>query len=143
MQLGDKWEWTQHPDIFEWVQTKIKQPMQLQPNAQALVYRPANGIAVAIYNSYAPQFESIGISIAGEGNWAQRDAMATFVSVPFRMLPIYTLRCVVAKGNKKSRRLVEHVGFTLDGKIRKPWGSQKGDAMVYSMMRRDRDWETF
>ena len=136
--FGDKYLWTDDPNAFQWVQEKIREPLLLK-NPIALCYRAPSGSAVAIYDKYNAAFESASISFAGEGRWATRGNFRAFISAPFLVLPIETLRCAVHKKNRKSRRLVEHIFGEPDGKVRNAWGSTRGDAMIYSLTRPE--WE--
>lgn len=136
--FGDNFLWTDDPNAFHWVKEKIREPLMLK-DPIALCYRAPAGHAVAVYDKYNPAFESVNISFAGEGRWATRGNFRAFISAPFMMLPVETLRCFVHKKNRKSRRLVEHIFGEPDGKIRNAWGSTRGDAMIYSLTRPE--WE--
>ena len=57
---------------------------------------------------------------------------------PFRQLGAKVLIGLVAESNKKSRKFVEHLGFTLTATI--PEGHPEGALLIYTMRKKDCRW---
>lgn len=59
---------------------------------------------------------NIEVSLAFDhANWLTRKTLRTLFSYPFHQLGVARLSCVAGKNNKKSRRLIEGVGWKLEG----------------------------
>ena len=122
MNLGDGFNLTQEPWVLQWVAERIREPSRFTKQATAMaVVRGGDLKAAAVYDFYKPAYQSI-------------------LAAPFKMLNVNRLQCIVHKKNKRSRKLVEGVGFTLEGVMKDFWGPDNGDACTYRLLRNE--WET-
>ena len=75
---------------------------------------------------------------AGEG-WLSRRTLRVLLGYPFGQLGCHRITAIVAKKNRRSRRLVEGLGFKLEGVARE--GMRPGvDACIYSLLKRECRW---
>ena len=131
---------TQDRGAMQWLAERVREPSRFTPQATCLeVMRDGERKAVAVYDFWKPNYQSMGIAIAGEPGWATKDAIRIILAAPFAMLPVNRLHCLIHKKNKKSRRLVEGVGFVREGVMKDFWGEGRGDAVAYRMLRKE--WE--
>lgn len=68
-----------------------------------------------------------------------RANLRTMFSVPFEAVGLARLTCLVAKKNKRSRRFVERLGFTLEGAMKRGFDGHR-TACIYGMTREDCRW---
>jgi RimJ/RimL family protein N-acetyltransferase len=71
--------------------------------------------------------------IAGEGNWATREYLATIFDYPFRQLGVRRITVPVDSINSQSIRLVERMGFSLESVLRE--ATPSGNLLLYCMFR--------
>jgi len=74
--------------------------------------------------------------IASEGqNWLNREFLSVIFDYPFVQVGAKWLTVCVGEGNQKSRRFVEHLGFTQEANLqgRHP----TGDLIIYGMQKKD------
>ena len=58
---------------------------------------------------------------------------------PFEQLGVSRISCVIAASNSRSRRVVEGLGWTEEGTVRKFYADNE-DAKIYGMLREDCRW---
>ena len=74
--------------------------------------------------------------IASEGtHWLTRQYLAVIFDYPFCQLGAKRITVLVGEGNIRSRRFVEHLGFTLEAPLKGAHPS--GDLLVYCLWRHD------
>lgn len=94
-------------------------------------------IAGMVYHQY--RGHDVMMTFAADSpRWCMKGILGAFFRYPFKQLGCVRVTTVVAKKNKRSRRLVEGVGFTLEGVMRK--GNITQDAMVYGMLAEECKW---
>ncbi|MBX2825814.1 MAG: GNAT family N-acetyltransferase [Gammaproteobacteria bacterium] len=115
--------------------------MQRMPDADyhgfqtMAMFEPGVGIrGVALFHNYRKT--DIEIVFAGEGNWARRDVITKILTYPFRQLGCRRITALVRKDNRKSRKMVQQIGFKQEGKLRaaNPDGT---DLFVYGLLPSD------
>lgn len=131
-------------EVTRWVEMKLG--MQLD--------RPSTAIGVAIgdmpiagvvYTRYLEDPHdatprSIEMSIASVSpKWCTRRTLYQFFKYPFRDLKVGRVSVTIHRKNKKTRKLVERLGFVYEGKGRRAWPTG-GDAVVYSMLPHECRW---
>lgn len=82
---------------------------------------------------------NIWISAAGSGNWLTRGNLRVFFGYPYNQLKCSRISALIAKGNHRSRNIVERLGFVQEGKFRGWFGPGK-DGIVYSMLKNECKW---
>jgi len=95
--------------------------------------------AVAVYTGLIT-WEGGGnceISFAADNpRWATRQALSVVLGTPFRVFGCSRITALIRKSHKRSRKLVEGIGFKREGAIRK--GAPDGSTLiVYGLLRED------
>ncbi len=77
---------------------------------------------------------SIEVSFAFDSPlWATNYVLGAVCRYPFDQLGCIRVTAICAKKNKRSRQMVERIGFKLEGVARKAFG--KDDACIYGLLR--------
>lgn len=88
----------------------------------------------------SPIFD-IRIAPPFRGRGVGRSAVAQLVALVFREYPAaHRLEATTRFDNAAMRRVLEHCGFTLEGRLRETWpaaGSARHDAAIYGILRRE------
>lgn len=91
-------------------------------------------IAAVVFSEYRPDTKDIRVSIAADTpRWATKNNIRAIFEYPFKQLGCERLTVIVAKKNKRSRKLVQGVGFVEEGNLRK--GFLVDDAIIYGMLK--------
>lgn len=69
--------------------------------------------------------------IAGDGNWLNRLFLWIIFDYPFNQIGAKMMTAPICSTNIKSIRMVEHMGFELEGRLR--GATSKGDLLLYVM----------
>ena len=72
-------------------------------------------------------------------SWCLRHILQGLFGYPFNQLGLKRVQATTAKRNKKTRRFLDKLGFTLEGVGRQAW-VHGGDCVVYSMLRWECKW---
>lgn len=81
----------------------------------------------------------IEISCAGDGLWLTRGFLFDFFDYPFNQLGCHRVTSLIPKGNRRSRRFCQKIGFTEEGRVRQGT-SDRQDLMVYGMLKHECRW---
>jgi RimJ/RimL family protein N-acetyltransferase len=76
--------------------------------------------------------------IAGVGNWLNRKYLWIIFDYPFRQLKVKRITTTVAQSNVVSQRFTQHLGFTLETRLKDAHPS--GDLFIYRMMAAECRW---
>ena len=77
----------------------------------------------------------------GISTWMRPDLLKVMFAYPFVQLGAERLQVIVARKNKKARKVVKHLGWTYEGMARKA-GPNGEDMAIYSMLRDECRWLT-
>ena len=91
-----------------------------------------------IYNNYRKNDIQLTMATTTP-KWATKKNIREILAYPFVQLKCNRVTAAIAKPNKKARKLVEGVGFKLEGVIRMGMSDEK-DACVYGMLARECKW---
>lgn len=107
-----------------------------------LAFHDSKGLKVVfIYNRCSPPDICIHV-VAREGAlWAHEDILFHVFNYPFVQLKLGRTTVPVLSGNAQSIRMIEAVGFTYEGKLRRA-GPADQDVLLYGMLREDCPWLT-
>ena len=95
-------------------------------------------IAVAVYTNY--RGTDIELSLAAtDPRWSTRTNWGVIFDYPLNQLGCLRVTSITTKNNKRVRKLMEGVGFVLEGKLRDAF-APRVDAFVYGMTKRDCKW---
>ena len=129
------------PDVVQWVADRIPYCVGFSPNAVGIGLEENGAIECGVvYDAYSEV--DIQMSIAAETpKWCQRGNLRMFFDYPFNQLGCARVTAIVAKGNKRARRMNEGLGFAHEGTHKKAIrGGQT--AITYGMTKEDCKWIT-
>jgi RimJ/RimL family protein N-acetyltransferase len=116
---------------------KSRLPIEFGPCVALGVVRRGALIGGVVYHGYRPDDGDINVSAAFDRpDWAYPQTLRTLFAYPFVQLGCERITAVVARKNKRSRKLIEGLGFKLEGVARRAFG-RKDDAILYGLLRRD------
>lgn len=123
-----------------WVRERI-------PSMQAAEFGPSTALGVMdgqrliaglVYHDWQPWFKSIQLSCAAvHPKWASRRILAEVFAYPFHQLGVNRIVAVTETDNHKTRRILEGIGYTLEGIGVKAFGEK--DAASYRLLKDE--WE--
>ena len=92
-----------------------------------------------VFHEYQPHYRSIMVSYAFDRpSWLTREVLTSLCVYAFIQEDVQRICTLAPKKNKRSRRLVEFIGFKLEGCARKGYGND--DAMIYGMLKHECRW---
>lgn len=97
------------------------------------IVRDGTLAAVVIYHELRDVNIEMSI-VADTPRWASRQTVAFLLGFPFWSWGVRRVTALIERKNKRSRKLVEGVGFKLEGAMRDAFPGD--DAMVYGLTRR-------
>lgn len=123
-------------DVANWVQVRLPEIRNGFGACTAIgVTLDGAVIAGVVYHEYRGHMMQLSIA-ADSQKWATRKTLRHLLGYPFLQCHVARITACVAKGNKRSRSLVERLGFKLEGTIRRGFDGQK-DLLVYGMLREE------
>ena len=112
------------PTAAQWVVDRLDDPAVRtvadfgQHTALAIVRHGVMQAAV-VYSGWVPALRMVCVTIAAETpRWATRANIKTVFSVAFDALQVTRITAIVAKDNRRSRKLAEGLGFIMDCRLR-------------------------
>lgn len=101
------------------------------------VERDGEIIGGVLYSSYAPVPGGGDVQMWAVGHgWLSRRIVRVFLGYAFERLNCHRITVGIAKGNGASRRLVEKLGFRMEGKLRRGFDTRR-DLLVYGLLKDD------
>lgn len=88
-----------------------------------------NLVAGIIYDNYNEV--NLSMHIAADDGWADKYFLGVIFQYPFCGLGVRMVTAPICSSNHKCIRLVEHMGFVQEGKLR--GATSKGDLLLYVM----------
>lgn len=129
--------------IALWVLDRLPAVNNLPGGYEAIGFvRGDDVVGGVVYTSYSPAMPSGGdIQIwgAGETGWLSRRSLFVIFAYPFQQLKCHRVTAIVAKKNRRSRKMVEDIGFRLEGVLRQGT-APRHDAMIYGMLADECKW---
>lgn len=115
-QIGLKWSWPNSYTISLWKDCEI--------------------LAAVVYESFDEISVSCHIAGVHGSRWMTKLYLQTIFAYPFEKLKVRRINVCIAESNKSSTKLVEHMGFKAEGRVRlgAPDG---GDLIIYGMLREE------
>ena len=100
------------------------------------VIRNEQLIGGVVYHNYQKSVPSVTVSFAFDTpRWATPTVLKAVCRYPFNQLGVIRVQSMVAKKNKRSRRMTEGIGFKLEGVARKGFGYD--DCCIYGLLRHE------
>lgn len=129
-------------EVAAWLLERLPDMLNLGAGYSAIgVARDGALTGGALYTNYRPCLGggNIEVSCAGHG-WLSRRVIGILLGYPFDQLGCHRLTSFVRKKNKPSRRLLEGLGFKLEGVHPDGFGPRTGDSLSYGLLKRDNRW---
>lgn len=125
--------------VARWVIARLGAGEIPAPPYSAVGFADESGLRCGvIYHEYR-KIDIRIVMAADSPKWATRGTIRNILAYPFLQLGCRRVTAVIAKKNKRSRRLVEGVGFVLEGGLRRAMGD--GDmACLYGMLAEECRW---
>ena len=95
-------------------------------------------VAGVLWNMYYGHMISVTF-VADSPRWASRRILAELFEYPFCQLDVARITAYTGRKNKSARKLLEHLGFKVEGVMRKG-RSRKEDAILYGMLKAECRW---
>jgi RimJ/RimL family protein N-acetyltransferase len=124
--------------IAHWVAQRVREFNPMHEKYTCIgVADDARLIAGMVYHQYRGH-DLVMTFAADSPKWANKGNLGAFFRYPFGQLGCKRVTTFAARKNKRSRKLIEGVGFKLEGVMRKGNGDQ--DAMIYGMLAEECKW---
>lgn len=100
------------------------------------VVRGGNLAAAFLFSNYRTGID-IEVSVAADNaDWCRPATLRRLFDYPFRQLNLPRMTSIVARDNKRCRKLCEGIGWKIEGVARKAYDGRK-DAIIYGMLREE------
>ncbi len=123
--------------LGEWVAKRVE--MKLDNMYTTIgVMQGGNIAAVCLYRNYRDHDIEM-VFAADTPRWATKGNIAAFFRYPFVQLGCKRVTALVSRHNKRSRRMVEGLGFKHEGTMRKAFDG-KVDLVCYGLLESECKW---
>lgn len=92
-----------------------------------------------LYSNWRPEIDIWMTIGAIDPKWCNRTSLREIFNYPFEELGLRRVTALIAKKNKRSRRLVEGVGFKYEGNARN-YMKNGDDCIIYGMLKKECKW---
>lgn len=125
-----------------WLLEHIPEVTDLPGGYEAIgVARGPDLVGACLYTDYRPCMGGGNVMMYAAGhNWLSRRVIGVLLGYPFKQLRCHRITVTVRRANRPSRRLIEKLGFVLEGKIRRGLNTRE-DLMLYGLLRDECRWE--
>lgn len=128
--------------IGPWVLGQIRDNVNLNTDFNTIgIVRDGALIGGVIYHCYRSSdvVTDVEMVAAGVPGWLSKRSLKAIFGYPFADLGCTRVTVICSKKNKRARKMVEGLGYTLEGKVRR--AMQDGaDAMIYGMLKQECRW---
>lgn len=115
-QIGLKWSWPGAFTISIWQDCEI--------------------LGAVVYESFDEISVSCHIAGVHGAKWMTKLYLKTIFAYPFEQLKVRRINVCVAESNRPSAKLVQHMGFKFEGRVRQG-APDGGDLIIYGMLREE------
>lgn len=135
----------QREKVSQWVAHRIRDmgtPPDKDYEAIGVLGKNGELIGGVVYTNYfelATGEHDIRFTGAGVPGWLTKASLRVIFGYPFTTLKCIRVSALCAKANKRSRDLVERLGFVAEGNIRHAFGTGR-DGIYYGMLRDECRW---
>lgn len=117
--------------IAQWVCSRTKESMPDVFEAIAVIHEGKMAAGILYYDYFG---KSINLSLTSETpRAASKTVFKVMLGYPFKQLKVKRITALIKKGNKRSRKLAEGLGFKLEGVVRKATPEGK-DLCIYGLL---------
>lgn len=130
--------------MAEWCAEKLGEPLEVfgfnrrgEPMFQSMGFS-RDGKLMCVVVAYHATEDNIFCSFAADNpRWASKENIAAWGYWLFDQLGMKRVTATVKKGNKRSRKFVEGIGFKYEGNVRKAIKNE--DMIVYGLLKGEHD----
>ncbi|HJX18964.1 MAG TPA: GNAT family protein [Acidiferrobacterales bacterium] len=97
------------------------------------------GVVYTSYYRLADGTGDISLTAAGAPGWLTKATLRVIFGYPFRQISCSRVTALTSKPNRRSRDLLERLGFVHEGTIRGAFGCGR-DGILYGMIREQCKW---
>lgn len=124
--------------VAQWVAAHIRHVDNFDKVTAIGIAEDGKLIAGVVYHRFAQ--ENIEMSIAATTpRWIGKGRLHALFYYPFAQLGCTRVTAQTPRGNKRARRMLEGLGFKLEGVMREAYPHQK-DAFIYGLLKRECRW---
>lgn len=102
------------------------------------IVRDGRIVAGVVYYDYRKTDMMMAVA-ASDPRWLSRSMLREIFDYPFRQMNCQRVSAVIDRRNKRARKLVEGVGFRMEGVLRKALKHNR-DAILYGMTKDECKW---
>ena len=111
-----RWDFNHDAEWAVWVASQIENGLVTRGAvAFGLIGDDGHPIAGASYYGRSPMNIFMDFAAIHHLRWATKDHVGVFLRYPFVQLGCRRVTVMIAKGNRRARRLVERIGWVLEG----------------------------
>jgi hypothetical protein len=123
--------------VREWAAERLDsvvgRPLAHAPVALGVV-RGTDIAAALLFANYREGVD-IEVSVAADNaDWCRPSTLRRLFAYPFTQLSLPRLTSIVARDNKRCRKLCEGLGWKIEGVVRRAYDGRR-DAIIYGMLR--------
>lgn len=128
--------------VAAWVCARVRDMAPISTTEfEAIGFASADGTLIggAVYTSYYRLADgTCDITLTGAGNrgWLSRTTLRVIFGYPFGQLNCSRVTAITSKPNRRSRDLLERLGFRHEGTIRGAFGRGR-DGLLYGLLREE------
>ncbi len=123
--------------LKQWAEKRLG--MEVSEPCKAIgVYLDNQIAAVCLYRNYR-EYDIEMVFASDNPRWANRGNLRTFFSYPFEQLGCVRVSAYCSQHNKRSRKLIEGLGFKLEGMIRRGYDG-KINLCAYGILKDECRW---
>lgn len=131
----------ENPAVAGWVAAQMAHPLEHWGRFNSLLFRDARGevLVALVYNNLAHPNIAMHVAARKGALWCKAEILYHIFAYPFEDLQCARVTAPVLSNNMRSRKLVESLGYTLEGTLRRaaPDGS---DWLLYGMLKEECRW---
>jgi hypothetical protein len=119
--------------VKQFVANRIVGGAAFSPDAVALGVVKGNDIIGGVVYDHFTGFDIHATIAADSPLWARPKTLETLFGYPFNQLGCTRMTSLIKRGNKRSRRFCEGLGFKVEGVMRKAYGTS--DGILYGLLK--------
>ena len=135
--FSDKTDW-----VCAWVSERLSgfNSNDFKPCSTLGIMRDGQLVAGLIFNNFRKKSRDIHLTIAADTPaWISRGSLRVIFNYIFVQLGCIRTTIIIAKSNKRARKLALGLGYQYEGKMRKGFDGLE-DAVIYGMLHNECRW---
>lgn len=126
------------PSVIDWVAKRTNEHGNFGAAVGIGWAKLGRLVAGVVFNEYNGANICMHVASDGTRRWMTREFLRVCFDYPFNQAKVKRITGLVGEGNCEARRFDEHIGFTLETRLR--GAHPTGDLLVYVMWRDDCKW---